>query len=299
MIEIQQLVKRFGSKVALDGVTMQVESGSVFGLVGSNGAGKSTLLRTLAGVFRPDGGNILMDGKTPYENSEVKGRTFFVSDYPYFLPKATLQEMSLLYRSTYPHWDNSRYEFLCRTFGLDAKGRLQNFSKGMQRQAALILALSTQPDYLLLDEIFDGLDPVVRQLLKKLLAEEVSQRGMTVVIASHNLRELEDVCDHVGFLHRGGVLMEQELDSLRLGIHRIQAVFPALPTPEQMQALDLVHWETKGSLVTMVARGEEEAILETLGQWNPLFCESLPLTLEEVFISEMEAAGYDIDNILS
>ena len=299
MIEIQQLVKRFGSKVALDGVTMQVESGSVFGLVGSNGAGKSTLLRTLAGVFRPDGGNILMDGKTPYENSEVKGRTFFVSDYPYFLPKATLQEMSLLYRSTYPHWDNSRYESLCRTFGLDAKGRLQNFSKGMQRQAALILALSTQPDYLLLDEIFDGLDPVVRQLLKKLLAEEVSQRGMTVVIASHNLRELEDVCDHVGFLHRGGVLMEQELDSLRLGIHRIQAVFPALPTPEQMQALDLVHWETKGSLVTMVARGEEEAILQTLGQWNPLICESLPLTLEEVFISEMEAAGYDIDNILS
>ena len=299
MIEIQQLVKRFGSKVALDGVTMQVESGSVFGLVGSNGAGKSTLLRTLAGVFRPDGGNILMDGKTPYENSEVKGRTFFVSDYPYFLPKATLQEMSLLYRSTYPHWDNSRYESLCRTFGLDAKGRLQNFSKGMQRQAALILALSTQPDYLLLDEIFDGLDPVVRQLLKKLLAEEVSQRGMTVVIASHNLRELEDVCDHVGFLHRGGVLMEQELDSLRLGIHRIQAVFPALPTPEQMQALDLVHWEIKGSLVTMVARGEEEAILEILGQWNPLFCESLPLTLEEVFISEMEAAGYDIDNILS
>lgn len=299
MIEIQQLVKRFGSKAALDGVTMQVESASVFGLVGSNGAGKSTLLRTLAGVFRPDGGSVLMDGKAPYENSEVKGRTFFVSDYPYFLPKATLQEMSLLYRKTYPHWDTDRYESLCRTFGLDAKGRLQNFSKGMQRQAALILALSTQPDYLLLDEIFDGLDPVVRQLLKKLLAEEVAQRGMTVVIASHNLRELEDVCDHVGFLHRGGVLMEQELDSLRLGIHRIQAVFPTLPSPEQLNALDLVHWETKGSLVTMVVRGEEDAILEILGQWQPLFCESLPLTLEEVFISEMEAAGYDIDNILS
>ena len=299
MIEIQQLVKRFGSKAALDGVTMQVESGSVFGLVGSNGAGKSTLLRTLAGVFRPDGGSVLMDGKAPYENSEVKGRIFFVSDYPYFLPKATLQEMSLLYRRTYPHWDNGRYETLCRTFGLDVNGRLQNFSKGMQRQAALILALSTQPDYLLLDEIFDGLDPVVRQLLKKLLAEEGSQRGMTVVIASHNLRELEDVCDHVGFLHRGGVLMEQELDNLRLGIHRIQAVFPTLPTPEQLSTLELVHWDTRGSLVSMVVRGEEEAILETLRQWNPLFCESLPLTLEEVFISEMEAAGYDIDNILS
>lgn len=299
MIEIQQLVKRFGSKAALDGISLQIEKGSVFGLVGSNGAGKSTLLRVLAGVYRPDGGSVLMDEEPPYENSGLKNRIFFVSDYPYFLPKSTLQETASLYRRVYAHWSEERYQALCRTFGLDIHGRIQNFSKGMQRQAALILALSAQPDYLLLDEIFDGLDPVVRQLLKKLLADEVALREMTVIIASHNLRELEDVCDHVGFLHHGGVLMEQELDSLRLGIHKIQAVFQHLPTAEQLSGLDIVRWETRGSLVSMVVRGENEQIQAELEKWNPVFCESLPLTLEEVFISEMEAAGYDIDNILS
>ena len=297
MIEIQQLVKRFGSKVALDGVTMQVESGSVFGLVGSNGAGKSTLLRTLAGVFRPDGGNILMDGKTPYENSEVKGRTFFVSDYPYFLPKATLQEMSLLYRSTYPHWDNSRYESLCRTFGLDAKGRLQNFSKGMQRQAALILALSTQPDYLLLDEIFDGLDPVVRQLLKKLLAEEVSQRGMTVVIASHNLRELEDVCDHVGIMNRGKVLLERSLEELQGGTVKIQAVFRegADTLPEDLK---LLHRSATGRVQTLIVRGSVEQVTERLSVLQPLLLEALPLSLEEIFIYELGGVDYEVKDIV-
>ena len=299
MIAIEQLVKRFGSKAALDGITLQVEEGSVFGLVGSNGAGKSTLLRTIAGVYRPDGGTILVDGQPPYENSGLKNRIFFVPDYPYFLPRATLQEMAVLHRRVYVRWNEEKYQSLCRTFGLDASGKLQNFSKGMQRQAALILALATEPDFLLLDEIFDGLDPVVRQLLKKLLAEEVSLRSMTVVIASHNLRELEDVCDHVGFLHRGGVLMEQELDDLRLGIHKIQAVFPHMPEKEQFSGLDIVRWDTRGSLVNMVVRGEEEEILKELEKWSPVFCESLPLTLEEVFISEMEAAGYDIDNILS
>ena len=299
MIAVQQLVKRFGEKAALDGISLQVETGSVFGLVGSNGAGKSTLLRTLAGVYRPDGGQIRVDGVSPYENSEVKGRIFFVPDYPYFLPKASLEEMALLYRRTYLRWNQERYGELCRIFALDAKGRLHNFSKGMQRQAALVLALSCQPDLLLLDEIFDGLDPVVRQLLKKLLAQEVSDRAMTVVIASHNLRELEGVCDHVGFLHRGGVLMEQELDSLRLGIHKIQAVFRNLPERSQLSGLDIVRWEVRGSLVNMVVRGDEEAVMQALQPWEPVFAESLPLTLEEVFISEMEAAGYDIDNILS
>ena len=299
MIQIQQLVKRFGAKAALDGISLQVETGSVFWLVGSNGAGKSTLLRTLAGVYRPDGGEILVDEEAPYENSGLKNRIFFVPDYPYFLPKATLQEMAALYRKVFVRWNEERYRTLCSTFGLNAYGRIQNFSKGMQRQAALILALATQPDYLLLDEIFDGLDPVVRQLLKKLLADEVSQRNMTVIIASHNLRELEDVCDHVGFLHRGGVLMEQELDDLRLGIHKVQAVFPQKPEREQFAGLDIVKWEVRGSLVGMVVRGEEEDILRVLESYSPVFCESLPLTLEEVFISEMEAAGYDIDNILS
>ncbi len=299
MIEIQQLVKRFGAKTALDGISLRVEQGSVFGLVGSNGAGKSTLLRTIAGVFRTDGGSVQIDGQPVFENSQMKNRVYFVPDYPYFLPKATLEEMAVFHRRVYTRWSEESYRTLCKTFSLDPKGRLQNFSKGMQRQAALILALSCQPDYLLLDEIFDGLDPVVRQLLKKLLAGQVDERKMTVVIASHNLRELEDVCDHVGFLHKGGVLMEQELDSLRLGIHKIQAVFREPVTPDQLAGLDVVSWEARGSLISMVVRGEEDAVRKQLESWEPVFCESLPLTLEEVFISEMEAAGYDIDNILS
>lgn len=298
MIEVKSLVKKFGSKAALDGISFTIEAGSVFGLVGSNGAGKSTLLRSLAGIYQPESGEILVDGLQPFENSTVKSKLFFISDYPYFFPQSNMKEMADFYSKTYPTWDAQRYEELCTLFPLDQNARIINMSKGMQRQVALINALSVRPDYLLLDEIFDGLDPVMRQLLKKLVSSEVSERGMSVIIASHNLRELEDLCDHVGLMHKGGVVFEQELDALKLGIHRVQAIFKPMPLQETLQELDIIKQDTRGSLVNFVIRGKREDILEKLNALNPVFIEMLPLTLEEVFISEMEVAGYDIENIL-
>jgi ABC-2 type transport system ATP-binding protein len=298
MIAVKSLQKRFGKHEALKNLTFQIGSGSIFGLVGSNGAGKSTLLRTIAGIYQPDGGCVEIDGNPSFENPKVKARISFIPDYPYFLPQSTVHDTAALYRRLYPGWDEERYRGLCAMFPIDARAKINNMSKGMQRQAALILALSSRPDYLLMDEIFDGLDPVIRQLLRRVVAEEVGARGVTVVIASHNLRELEDLCDHVGLMHEGGILFEQELDSLKLGIHKVQAAYlPALPR-EAFAELNLVKFEARGSLVHLVARGEREEILEKLRALHPVFLEALPLTLEEVFISEMEVAGYDLDNVL-
>ena len=298
MIEVKEFTKKFGSTVALDRISCSVDSGSVFGLVGSNGAGKSTLLRSLAGIYAPDGGSIEIDGAAPFENTAVKSRMFFIPDYPYFLPQASLKDTAGFYARLYPNWSHKRYEELCHIFPIDSKARIGNMSKGMQRQAALIAALSTQPEYLLLDEIFDGLDPVMRQLLKKILSNNVAERGMTVMIASHNLRELEDLCDHVGLLHKGGVILERELDELKLGINKVQAVFKPMPEMNVFKDLNIVKSEIRGSLINFVIRGTKEEILTKINALSPIFVEVLPLTLEEVFISEMEVAGYDIENIL-
>lgn len=298
MIEMKEFTKKFGNTIALNGITFAVGGGSVFGLVGSNGAGKSTLLRSMSGIYAADGGAIEIDGISPFENTAVKSRMFFIPDYPYFLPQASLRDTADFYSRLYPNWSTKRYEELCHTFPIDSKAKIGNMSKGMQRQAALIAALATQPDYLLLDEIFDGLDPVMRQLLKKLLSNDVCDRGMTVVIASHNLRELEDLCDHVGLLHKGGVILERDLDELKLGINKVQAVFKPMPEMESFKGLEIVKSEIRGSLINLVIRGKKEDILAKLNALNPVFIEVLPLTLEEVFISEMEAAGYDLENIL-
>ncbi len=298
MIEAKTLTKRFDTKVALDGISFRVGSGSLFGLIGSNGAGKSTFMRTLAGIFKPDGGEVLVDGAAPFENSSVKSRLFFIPDYPYFIAQATLAEMADFYSKIYPNWSSKRYQEFSNLFPIGKKEKINNMSKGMQRQAALVLALSTQPDYLLMDEIFDGLDPVMRQLLKRIVSNEVSERGMTVLIASHNLRELEDFCDHIGFLHKGGVILERDLDELKLGINKVQAVLKPMPEMSAFAPLDIVKAEQRGSLINLVVRGSKEGIMEKINSMDPVFSEILPLTLEEVFISEMEVAGYDIENIL-
>ncbi|MVB09589.1 ABC transporter ATP-binding protein YtrB [Caprobacter fermentans] len=299
MIEVQNLTKKFGAKAALDNVNFTIGGGSVFGLVGSNGAGKSTFLRTCAGIYFPDGGNVLVDGKAPFENAEVKSKICFIPDYPYFLPQATLSDMAKFYSGIYPKWDAARFEDLCKLFPVGKKERITNFSKGMQRQAALICAFAARPEYLLMDEIFDGLDPVMRQLLKKLICEEVSEHNLTVIIASHNLRELEDLCDHVGLFHKGGILFEKDIDALRLGVCKVQAAFRPMPERSAFEPMEILEWETRGSLLNLVVRGGRDEVLEKLNSLNPIFAEALPLTLEEVFISEMEVAGYDINNILS
>lgn len=298
MIVAEDLTKKFGSTIALDRVSFHIGEGSIFGLIGSNGAGKSTMLRTCAGIYAADGGSLTIGGQNPFENSDVKGRLFFVPDYPYFFIQSSLKDMADFYKKLYPYWDQNRYDELCKLFPIDSRQRISNMSKGMQRQSALILALSTRPQVLLLDEVFDGLDPVMRLLLKRILVDDVAQSGMTVVIASHNLRELEDLCDHVGLLHKGGVLLEKELDALKLGINKVQAAFKPALGIEAFAGLDIIKFETRGSLVNMTVRGRQEDILEKINALNPMLVDILPLTLEEVFISEMEVAGYDIQSII-
>ncbi|MGN0550581.1 MAG: ABC transporter ATP-binding protein [Acutalibacteraceae bacterium] len=298
MITISNVTKKFGKKTALNNLSCNINKGSVFGLVGSNGSGKSTLLRVLAGVFDTEGGTVKYDGQPVFENPQVKQKIFYVSDYPYFFNDSTVENTARLYRNIYDRWSEERYNRLCGMFPINKKARIINMSKGMQRQAALILALSCSPQYILLDEIFDGLDPVVRQLLKKLLIYDVSASEATVIIASHNLRELEDLCDHVGLLHEGGILLEKELDDMKLGIHKVQAAFNKSLEPGVLDGLDIVSINNRGLLYNMVIKGDKEEIMNSLKQLNPVFVEALPLTLEEVFINEMEVAGYDINHIV-
>ena len=298
MIQVERLTKKFQTYTALNQISVSVQPGSGFGLVGSNGAGKSTLLRTIAGIYKPDSGTVAIDGTPIFEHPNVKNDIFFISDFPYFIPQSNMKEMAKFYASMYSNWSHERYRELCSLFPIEEKMKISSMSKGMQRQVALICALSTQPKVLLMDEIFDGLDPVMRQLLKKLLAREVSERNITVMIASHNLRELEDVCDHVGLLHQGGVVFEQELDGLKLNLHKLQAVFKPMISMDVFSDLDILKFDMKGSLINMVIRGDKGVISRRIEALKPVYFEMLPLTLEEVFISEMEVSGYDIDKII-
>ena len=300
MIKVNNVTKTFDGFRALDGLTMTVEQGSIYGLVGPNGAGKSTILRHIMGVYRPDSGSILVDGQPVFENPAVKAKIAVIPDDLYYFPSASTRDMARFYRGMYPAFDGKRYEALREAFpDVDDKQPIRRLSKGMQKQSAFWLALCCQPQVLVLDEPVDGLDPVMRRQVWSLLMGDVAQRGTTVLVSSHNLRELEDFCDHVGLFHKGGVLFERELDELKLGINKVQAVFQPLPGPEAFQGLDILKTEVRGSLVSFVARGTKEDILEQINALHPVFAEVLPLTLEEVFISEMEVAGYDIENILN
>lgn len=295
MLEINNVTKCFGDKTALNNLSFTIPEGSVFGLIGSNGSGKSTLLRIISGVFKPDNGSVKIDGESTFDNPSTKEKCFFISDYPYFYNNSTIESLKKFYKDFYPTWNEQKYNKLCGMFPLNTGSRIVNMSKGMQRQAALMIALSVCPKYILLDEIFDGLDPVVRLLIKKLLMELVAENSTTVIIASHNLRELEDVCDHIGLIHNGGVIMEKELDDAKLGIHRVQAVFENEP---ELDGLDIVNVKKQGKMMIFTIRGDAQVIEEKIREHQPVYMEMLPLTLEEVFISEMEAVGYDINNIL-
>lgn len=298
MIEIKNVTKRFGDLVALDKLNFNISEGTVFGLVGSNGSGKSTLLRVINGVFQAEVGEVLIDGESTFENPKIKGKCYFISDFPFFYNNSTINNTAFIYRKLYPNWSEEYFKVLCSTFPIDTNAKIINMSKGMQRQAALILALSTKPKYLFLDEIFDGLDPVIRQLVKRLLITNVTDNNTTVMIASHNLRELEDVCDHVGFLHKGDIVEERDLDDMKLGIHKVQIAFKDPVNENIFNGLNIVRKVRQGNLFNLTIRGEQEEFMPVLEALNPAFLEVLPLTLEEVFINEMEGAGYDIDNII-
>lgn len=299
MIEIKNITKTYDEVLSLDNVSATIGSGSIYGLIGSNGAGKSTLLRVMAGIFRPDSGEVLYDGRHVFENNAVKQEIFYISDDEYKLPGANTDDMMNFYRSIYKNFDSSRYEMLCEMFKVERKRALSTFSKGMKRQVDILLGLSCRPRYLLCDETFDGLDPVMRQFVKKLICEEVAENGMTPIIASHNLRELEDLCDHVGLIHRGGILFESDIDDMKGGISKIQMVVPDEHIDiTSFAPLKTVDFRQTGSVITLIARGNAEDVEAKVLSLSPKFYEILPLTLEEVFISEMEEKGYDFTEIL-
>lgn len=298
MIKTEKLCKTFGNIKAVNEVSLVINENSIFGLAGTNGAGKSTLLRMLSGVLRQDSGSILIDGEEVYENPHRKADIFFLPDATYFFQNSTILDMARYYSLYYPRYDIARLEKLTDKLGLEKKRKISTFSKGMKRQAAMLLGICAGTKYLFCDETFDGLDPVMRQAAKSILAYEVSEREFTPIIASHNLRELEDICDHVGLLHRGGVLLSKDVEEMKLHIHKVQCVIPDTEEEELLlKELDVMQYEKRLSLLTMVVRGEEEEILEKIQRKRPLFAEAIPLTLEEIFISETEVAGYDVKKL--
>ena len=299
MITAKSLTKKFDDKTALDNITLNIADGCVYGLVGSNGSGKSTLLRLISGVYMADGGEITVDGDNCFNNPYVKSQIAFLGDTPYFLPQSDLKEMAELYSSMYPSFDYEIYNHLLTVFPLNQKARLSTFSKGMQRQAALILALSTNPRYLLMDEAFDGLDVVMRKVLANIVMDGVEQRGMTAIIASHNLRELENVCDSVCVIHNGKIISNGDIESLRGNIHKIQVAFSNVPEISVFDSLYVMKMERTGSLLSLVVKGDEGEIMQFINRLNPLYAECIEPTLEEVFVYELEVCGYDVKNILS
>ena len=298
MIEIKECSKRFGKIQAVNKVTLDICEREVFGLVGSNGAGKSTLLRMAAGIIRPDRGEILIDDSPVYENEEIKKNFFYISDNCYFPSNYTAKDLVEFYKGYYPGFQIQRYKKMMEHFHLDENRKIHTFSKGMKKQLLVILGVSAGTKYLFCDETFDGLDPVMRQAIKSLFASEIMSREFTPVIASHNLRELEEICDHVGLLHKGGVLLSRDLEDMKFHIHKIQCVFTDKKKEQELEnELEILKIQRQGSLMLIVARGTRTEILQRIQAKNPLFCEVIPLTLEEIFISETEVAGYEIKNI--
>lgn len=297
MIQVNALTKKFGDFTALKALDCTIPSGCVYGLVGSNGAGKSTLLRLICGVYRPDGGNVTLDGKNVYENPAFKCRMVFVPDELYFLPQSSMKRMAQAYAAFYPTFDYARFEELAASFKLNVKANLNTFSKGMRRQAATILALSCRTDYIFLDETFDGLDPIMRNLVKKNLYADVAERGATAVLTSHSLRELEDTCDQLALLHKGGIVFESDVQNLKTTLFKVQIAFAHDYDHTFFRGFDVLNFSKQGSVSNLIVRGDREQVIETLRHKSPILMEVLPLTLEEVFLYEMESLGYTFDDI--
>ncbi len=298
MIEVKNVVKTFDGFHALDGLTMTVPKGAVYGLVGPNGAGKSTILRHLCGAYRQDSGEILMEGQPIWENPAVKSRMFVIPDELYYFGSASTRDMMKFYRGIYPSFDMDRYRKLKEAFPeVNERRPIRRLSKGMQKQSAFWIALSCRPDYLLLDEPVDGLDPVMRRQVWSLLVGDVAERGTTVVVSSHNLRELEDVCDHVGLLSHGKVALERSLTELQGGIVKLQICFQTPEPPELPQDGKILHTSNVGRIFTYIVRGTVDEVQKRFSVYNPIFQEALPLTLEEIFIYEMGGEDYAVRDI--
>ena len=298
MLEVKNVVKTFDGFRALDGLNMTVPKGAVYGLVGPNGAGKSTIIRHLAGIYRQDSGEVLLDGQPVYENPAVKRRMTVIGDDWYYFPQANIREMARFFAGLYPAFSWERYEKLKQVFPLDEKMMLRRMSKGMQKQAAFWLAVCCMPEYLILDEPVDGLDPVMRRQVWSLLLGDVSERGTTVLVSSHNLRELEDVCDHVGILNRGQVLLERSLSDLQDNTVKLQVAYAGVTEPMLPSELNILHRSHVGRVYTYIVRGSRAEILRRMEITEPILLESIPLTLEEIFIYELGGVDYAAKDIL-
>ncbi|MGN1030223.1 MAG: ABC transporter ATP-binding protein [Butyricicoccaceae bacterium] len=298
MIETNQVCKTFGRIRALDSVSTSIRTGAVYGIIGSNGAGKSTYLRVLAGVLKPDSGTAVIDGEEIFENLAVKEQCFYISDEQYFLPGSTPEEMERYYRMYYPKFDHERFLKLVNGFGLDPKRKIRTFSKGMKKQVSVICAMASGAQYLFCDETFDGLDPVARQAVKSLFALDVEERGITTVIASHNLREMEDICDHVGLLHKGGILLSRDLDDMKMSIQKVQCLPGDCPLSRLFEGFEVMSTEWRGRMLTATVRGERAEVEEALRGFELDYFELIPLTLEEIFVAETEVTGYDIKSLI-
>lgn len=296
MIEVRNVIKEFDGFRALDNLSMTVPTGSVYGLVGPNGAGKSTIIRHLTGIYRQDSGEITVDGEPVFENPAVKSRISYIPDDIFYYSNSSIREMMDFYRSIYPHFDEQRFKKLGEVFELDPKRQMRRLSKGMQKQAAFWIAVSLRPDILVLDEPVDGLDPVMRRQIWSIIMADVAESGTTVLVSSHNLRELEDVCDCVGIMNKGKIMIERSLNELQENIVKIQLALPDGATlPE---GLDILHKSSTGRLQSLIMHGTQEELTEKLQAANPLFIDAVPLTLEEIFIYELGGADYEVKDIV-
>lgn len=299
MIEIKNVSKIFGDVKAVDHICLTIQNNTVMGLLGTNGAGKSTILRMMAGILKPEEGEILIDGIPVWNNPEAKGKFFYISDDQFYFPNSTPKEFGSFYKAYYPAFDEERFHQLLEKIDLPASRKIRTFSKGMKKQLSILIGICSGTEYLFCDETFDGLDPVMRQAIKNIFIQEMEHRSFTPVIASHNLRELEDISDHIGLLHKGGVLLSQDLDDLKCNLTKVQCVLPEELDEKIKAALLVLKMQRHGKLLTMTIRGETEKVVSWLNTLNPIYCEAIPLTLEEIFISETEVAGYDIKTLIS
>ena len=298
MIEVRELTKTFDGFKALDAANLTVPDGAIYGLVGPNGAGKSTLIRHLTGIYRPDSGRVLVGGEPVYENPPVKARIASIPDDWYYFLSATVRDMMNFYRGFYPQFDLQRYERFKEVFQIPEKSVIRRLSKGMQKQVAFWLAMCCRPEYLILDEPVDGLDPVMRRQVWSLMMGDVSEHGTTVLVSSHNLRELEDVCDHVGILHKGRLLLERSLSDLQDNIVKVQAVFHETDAPALPGDLEILHTSRIGRVYTYIIRGSGDLVGRRLAECRPMMIDVLPLSLEEIFIYELGGEHYAVKDIV-
>lgn len=297
MIDVRNVTKRYGKFTALENLNLKVEKSSIYGLVGYNGAGKTTLLKTMMGIYNPDNGKVLVDGENVYDNALIRQTMVMIPDEIYFFPQASIADMSEFYRGFYPRWSDTIERKLVKVFGLNDKERILRFSKGMQRQVAIILALSTRPSYLLLDELFDGLDPVIRNTVRRLILETIAGTETTIIISSHNLRELEDLCDHIGIINNRHIVYDNSIEALRVQKTRYRVVLPQDASTADFTAISTKDIVRTGQVVTFVARESEADVDDKLRAHNPLLVEKYPLTLEELFLDEMEVKDYDFSGL--